>query len=327
MINYLITGATGYIGSMLIKYLLSDSCDENIRITAIVREIDKAQALFGYEDSLKIDYICADIVNNAMMDKVEGCYDYIIHCASVTKSLEMITHPISVIEGIVNGTQNIMKLALRCRVKSVVYLSSMEIYGQIACSNNDRITEEEIGVLDNLNVRNCYPISKRMAENICFCYQKEHGVPVKIARLAQVFGEGIIKGENRVFAQFALAAYKKQDIVLHTSGSSVGNYCDIHDAVRAIMTILKDGVNGEAYNVVNEANTMTIYEMAELVAKEIAHGEIKVKVQIPNQNIYGYASDTKLRLSAQKLIGLQWQPRRGLVDMYKDVISSFKEQG
>ena len=77
-----------------------------------------------------------------------------------------------------------------------------------------------------------------MCENMCVAYGTQYEVPVKIARLAQTFGAGVLPGENRVFAQFARSAMKGSDIVLHTEGKSEGNYCYTADAVRALLTIL-----------------------------------------------------------------------------------------
>lgn len=173
-------------------------------------------------------------------------------------------------------------------------------------------------------MRSCYPLAKRMAENICYCYFREYGIPVKVARLAQTFGKGVLPGENRVFVQFAHSVLEGRDIVLHTCGSSVGNYCDIEDAIKGILTILEKGTEGEAYNVVNESNTMTIREMAEMVCRKLAADQIKVVYDIPKENVYGYAAETGLRLSGKKLESLGWKPVKGLEEMYQDLCHELK---
>lgn len=314
MSRYLITGATGYIGSMLIKYLYNQSGDN--RIIAPVRDMKKAKSLLPKETNI----IQADLTDREEMKKLKIECDYIIHCASITKSAEMILRPVEVIESIVNTTQNVLELAKRCHIKSMVNLSSMEVYGNIDCSDGHRVSEQELGDIDIYNVRSCYPLGKRMAENICYSYFKEYGVPVKSARLAQTFGEGVPLSDRRVFLQFADAARQETDIVLHTEGKSMGNYCGIHDAVEGILTILKSGVSGQAYNVVNEENTMTIHQMAEFVAKEVAGGKIKVRFDIPKENIYGYAADTGLRMSGKKLEKLGWRPTESMGKMYRELL-------
>lgn len=314
MKSYLITGATGYVGSMLVKYI--KGMDETSAITALVRDRTKAEGMLP--DGVEI--IVADLCDGSAMGNIKCEYDYLIHCASVTKSSEMITHPVEVIQSIVNTTQNILELAKRCRLKSMVYLSSMEVYGKTDCSDGHRVSEDELGDIDLFNVRSCYPLGKRMAENICYSYYKEYGIPVKIARLAQTFGQGILLDDNRVFAQFSRAVKNGTNIVLHTKGSSVGNYCSINDAVAGLMLILECGLDGEAYNVVNEENTMTIRQMADLVADQIANGKIRVVYDIPNDNKYGYAADTNLRLSGEKITALGWCPKDDMIQMYMEAL-------
>lgn len=318
MAVYCITGATGYIGSMLAKYIWQQ--DEKNEIAALVRDREKARDLLP----AGVNIIQADLSSEVSVKTIQLNCDYIIHCASCTKSSEMVSHPTEVIKSIVNTTQNVLELAKRCQVKSMVYLSSMEVYGQIDCSDGHKVSERELGKIEILNVRSCYSLGKRMAENICYSYFKEYGIPVKIARLAQTFGEGILPGDNRVFVQFARAVKQGMDIVLHTQGGSMGNYCGIQDAVRGILTILKKGTDGEAYNVVNEENTMTIREMAELVSEKTAGGKTKIRYEIPKENIYGYAPDTGLRLSGEKLMALGWRPVDNLEKMYSDVVEELQ---
>lgn len=70
----------------------------------------------------------------------------------------------------------------------------------------------------------------------------------------------------------------------------------------------------------NEANTMRICEMAQLAAERIAHGQIRVRYETGRKERRGYAADTGLRLSADKLRALGWAPSKGLEEMYKDLI-------
>ncbi len=315
MSSFLITGATGYIGSMLIKKLAEFT---DMHITALVRNKEKAVAMLPPSVML----LEADLTDDMAMRAIIGRYDYLVHCAAITESKTMIDHPVEVIDSIVRATQNVCELAKRTQIKSMVFLSSMEVYGAIECTDGHLCTEAEAGrgYIDICNVRSCYPLGKRMAENICYCYLKEYGLPIKIARLAQTFGKGVLRGDHRVFAQFADCVRKSENIILHMTGESVGNYCDIEDAIEGLLMILYHGENGEAYNIVNEACTMKIREMAELVADQIAGGAIHVRYEIPKENIYGYAADTGLRLSGEKLRALGWKPTKGLYEMYCELL-------
>ena len=323
----LVTGGSGFLGSVILKFLhyLNEKRRLNLTLYALIRDSRKAkQILQGCNVKLLIGDLCDSVTLPCKAD-------YIIHCAAVTKSVQMIKEPVSVARGIVLGTDRILKLAYENQVKGMVYLSSMEVYGQTfsAClketGETGRVTEEDLGYIDSMQIRSCYPLGKRMAENLCCGYYSQYGLPVKIARLAQVFGAGTLPGETRVFMQFAEAVMNKADIVLHTPGNSVGNYCYTADAVSGIFKLLFHGQNGEAYNIVNEQSTMTIREMAELAASLAASGEIRVRFEIPEENIYGYPPATGMKLSSAKIERLGWRAEYGMEEMYRRMISYLRE--
>lgn len=304
----LITGATGYIGGMLVK----EFCNDN-DVSVIIRNV-------SYKDkfSPKVNVYVMDINDENAVLSIDDSYNYIIHCASPTKSVFMMTNPSITYNTITNGTENILKLAENLKVESMVYLSSMEVYGVV--DRQHRIKEEELGFVDESNPRSCYPLGKRKAEELCKKYFYEQGVPVKIARLAQTFGRGVLADDNRVFMSFAKSVLSNEDIILYTKGDSMGNYCDIEDAIEAIKLLLIKGVSGEAYNIVNEATTMTIREMAELVADKIANRSIKVRIEEKDLSVTGYAPDTGLRLSGEKICALGWSPTKDLAQIYEEVL-------
>lgn len=319
---YLITGITGYIGSLLTKFLLEQTeySIGQIKIIGITRSVEKAKDMFENRDCSGLTFVQADICDAEMLGtQIKAPIDYIIHCAAATTSSYMIARPVETADGIVLGTKNLLEFARRKGVKEFVYLSSMEAYGNVADIGRPRM-EEELGDVPLDSPRSCYPLGKRMAEHYCHIYYKEYGVPTKIARLAQAFGVGVRPEDNRVYMQFARAAYEKRDIILKTQGLSVGNYCASDDVVDAVFCILKKGVAGETYNVVNEENTMCIRDMAQLVATEIARDEIVVKIEAEDSAKTGYAPDTALRMSGEKLRTLGWKPTKNLVQMYRDVL-------
>lgn len=315
-----VTGGTGFLGSLILKYLdfLNNKWKLNMILYTLVRDKQKAEKMFkGCQVVMLQGDLCTAVDFPEKMD-------FIIHCAAVTESKQMVEKPVEVAQGIVSGTDRILDFARRSEIKSMVYLSSMEVYGQTD-PNLERVTETDLGYLDSLKSRSCYPLGKRMAENLCYDYYSQYKVPVRIARLAQVFGPGVLPGEGRVFMQFARAAMQKQDIILHTFGNSMGNYCYTADALSGLFKLLFHGQSGEAYNVVNERNSMTIREMADIVAREIAKAEIEVRIEIPEENIYGYPPPTGMRLSSAKLEQLGWKAEYGLEEMYGRMISYLEE--
>lgn len=320
--SVLITGATGLVGSLLMRTFahINTSLGLHMTITGMIRDREKAVKIYG-EDFCRrpdISFVTADLSIDGGV-QIVGKVDYIFHAAAVTASKLMVSQPVETIRASVSSTFNLLELAVEKNVKSFVYISSMEMYGSL---NDDHVTEEKLGYIDPLKIRSNYPESKRLCENMCEAYLSEYDVPVKIARLAQTFGAGILPWENRVFAQFARSVINKEDIVLHTRGLSEGNYCYTSDTMKALITLLLRGENGEAYNIANEENHTTIAAMAQMAADELAGGAIKVVFDIPESNTFGYAADTHMKLSSEKLRALGWEPKHNLKDSYIRMIGS-----
>ena len=336
----LVTGGTGLVGSLLIRNLLylNRVMELGIKILAPVRNPGKARDIYG--DLAEREDFCVISAGITSADDMCGLgakfpkIDYIFHAAAVTTSKTMVEQPVETIFTAIDGTRNLLELARNAGCRCFVYISSMEMYGNLAvyedCASGAascRADEDKAGYIDPLKIRSNYPESKRMCENLCIAYQSEYGVPVRIARLAQTFGAGILKGENRVFAQFARSAMTGTDIVLHTKGLSEGNYCYTADAMRGLLTILLKGNDGEAYNVSNPDTHTTIAGMAQMVADTIAEGKIQVVFDIPESNTFGYAADTRMLLPNDKLVGLGWKPEADLPEAYRRLIRFLKEQG
>lgn len=316
----LITGATGLIGQNLVHALLSNNNKSDIpaQIIVLVRSLDRAKKVLK-NDYNAVKCIVGDVTKPvSLSDPV----DYIIHAASQTSSRAFIEHPIDTIDTAIVGTKNILELAKEKHVEKFVYLSTMEIYG--SPSSDEKINEFHGTNLDTMQVRSCYPESKRLCENLCIAYMREFGVPINVIRLTQTFGEGVNYNDGRVFAEFARCVIEERDIILHTKGKTERNYLYTQDAVSAILTVLIKGEVGQAYNAANEDTYCSIYEMAQMVAKKFADGKVNVKVEIQNESKFGFAPTLKMNLDTAKLKSLGWKPRVGLEDMFARLIDDMR---
>lgn len=324
--TFLVTGATGLIGSLLIKNLLyiNQLYRLDIKIKGMVRNFNKAKKIYeNYSNCKELSFVIQDI--SMPFEPVEGEIDFIIHTAAITTSKYMVDFPVETIKTSVIGTASILELAKEKKIKGMVYVSSMEMYGNVGDIGH-AVTEKELGYINISSIRSGYPEGKRLCECLCNAYAKQYDMCIVSARLAQTFGAGILPNENRVFAQFARSVIKGTDIVLHTKGLSEGNYVYTADAVCAILLLLTEGTSGEAYNVSNEESHTTIAEMAKLVAEKIAQNKIKVIYDIPeNFESIGYAPDVKLYLSSEKLRKLGWKATVGIEESYKNMILYIKE--
>lgn len=313
-----ITGATGLIGYTFASALLYRNLvyNSNIKVIALVRNITKSKEKFAEQlkQNANIEFVVGDVENIPI---INDDIDYIVHGASPTASNYFVEKPVETINTAVFGTMNVLKLAKEKNIEGMVYLSSMEVYG--APHTDDLIPETKGTTVDTMNVRSCYPEAKRLCESLCASYADEYKVPAKVVRLAQTFGPGIEKKDNRVFAEFLRCAIKKQDIVLQTEGTSKRCYLYTADAVTAILKVLLSGKASEAYNAANKNTYCSIMEMAQLVAHELANDEIKVMIKENENSKRKFPPPHKLNLDVSKLEGLGWNATKLLKEMYESI--------
>lgn len=310
----LITGASGLIGSNMVRGLtyVNRKRNLNMSILALVRDKHKALKKFAdLADDVALSIIQGDIEYNLNLHQK---IDFIIHGASPTTSSYFIENPVETIKTAVNGTVNMLELAKVNKVEGFVYLSSMEVYG--APQNEDLLSEKDVGYMNPLLVRNCYPESKRMCEALCAAYAKKYNIPAMSIRLAQTFGVGVEKNDTRVFAEFARCVKNRQDIVLLTDGGSKRCYLYTMDAVSAILTVLLKGERGKAYNAGNVGTYCSIKEMAQMVANDLANGKIAVKYSDNLEKRKKFPPPHFYHLDITAIDELGWRATWGLREMY-----------
>ncbi len=321
--SVLITGCTGLIGSTLVYSLCeyNKTYNKNIKIYANYRNQKLFDSMFD-EYKKFIFPIFSDIKK---LNFVNLNIDYIIHTASITDSKTFINKPIETIFTGIDGIKNILNQCINKPIKGIVFLSSLEIYGTFLDTLDiTTVTEKDYGYLDPLSIRSSYSESKRMIENICVSYFSEYKIPVKIARLCQIFGAGVKYNDERVFAQFARSIIENKNILLKTNGETIRNYCYITDAVSGILTVLAKGNAGEAYNIANKNTTISIKELAENFC-HVNNFNSKIIYDIENNpSRLGYNPTVKIQLDTTKLEKLDWTATIGLEQSIINLINGMK---
>lgn len=309
----LVTGATGLIGSQLVRVLLSrrDVTGSDTRVVALARNIKKGDALFGQRDGLQV----VSWTSGEPFPDVSA--DCVVHASSPTSSRDFVSKPVDVIQAIVEGSIAALRYANAHSCSRVLLLSTMEIYGEV----RGTIDEGMGGELDTMNPRSSYPEAKRLAECLFASYAAEYGTHTTVARLTQTFGEGVLPTDSRVFAEFARCATRGKNIVLLTDGSKQNQYLSVDDAVRAILVLLSRGRDGLAYNVANPETFCCVRNMANMVACELGDGKCHVTFGSDPERAETFRRGSTINLDISRLEALGWHPEQGLLEMYQNMIS------
>ncbi len=322
----MVTGAYGMLASGVVFMLiyLNEYHDANIEIMALGRNESKAKARFGeYYNRHYFHFIKSDLRE---IPKLKISPDYIIHAASPASSQFYGVCPVDVTVPNVIGTYNLCDMALQNPVKSFLFISSGEVYGNML---NEVTCEDDFGTLDPTIIRNCYAESKRMGECVCKCYCHQYGIPVKMARLAHTFGPTMdINNDKRVFSEFVKNAVNREKILIKSDGKSKRIFCYYADAVAAFFTILFNGKDGEAYNVSNTAGSISIGSLADMISDLFPERNLSPEISARSTN-ETYIENASLKnrnfaYNTKKLENLGWRCEYSIGDGFYRTIVSFR---
>ena len=300
--SVLITGATGTIGSFAADALIRINYKKNAnnRIYLGGRNIEKLRHQFGKQKN--VFFLQYDMDTQIQFDV---SVDYVIHAAGNAHPAAFNSNPVGTIMGNIGSTFRLLEHLRKYGGKRLIYISSGEIYGQGDVSL-DAFDESYLGFVDVLSPRSCYPLSKRMAENLCSSYWKQYGIESVIVRPCHTYGPCMTETDNRAHAQFFHNAIKGENIVLKSSGIQMRSYNYVADCVSALLSVLVQGNSGESYNLANPESRLTIAELAQKIA--IA-GNSRVVFEIPDSvDIENQSPISKQVLSSSKVERLGWKP-------------------
>ncbi len=317
----LVSGANGMLPAYMVETLLflnETRFGRKVKVIALVRNGDKARHRFGhYRDRKDLVILPQDVCAPIMF---AAPVDIVIHAASQASPKYYGVDPVGTLLPNVIGTFNLLELARHSECKDFLYFSSGEVYGT-ANSSGDPVREDCFGAVDPLDIRGCYPESKRMGEAMCVAWMRQYNVGAKIVRPFHTYGPGMRLDDGRVFADFIAAIVGGTDLRLNSAGAANRVFCYLGDATVAFFTVLLKGENGQAYNVANPAAEISIASLADLLVSLFPEKRLAVLKQIVHAEL---ASTTPRTLpDIAKIAALGWRPETGLVPGFRRTIESF----
>lgn len=297
----LITGATGTIGSFVTDVLLryNETGRGKVMVYAAGRNVDRLNKQYATHFSFKA--LSYDI-NREIYFNVRS--DYIMHMAGNAHPTAFGLDPVGTLMGTVNSTYNLLEYGRKHYCKRLLYVSSGEVYGKGDLSLEE-FDENYAGYLNPQEVRSCYPMAKRTAENICASYSKQYGLDTVVVRPCHTYGPCITVSDSRAHAQFIRNAIRDEDITLKSPGTQMRSYNYVADCASAILTVLLNGKSSESYNIANSQAKCSIADLAKLIADEAG---VKARFAKPtDEEISNRIFITRQILSSKKIESLGWK--------------------
>lgn len=300
----LLTGASGLIGTFLVDVLMEKNASDglNAKIFAVGRNEAKAKERFmDYWENENFSFFCAD-TNSFFPIDVHA--NYVIHAASNTHPRLYADDPVGSLMTNILGTHHLLEYARQAGTERFVFLSSVEVYGQ-ALNPKDVFDEKYCGYLDCNQFRAAYPEGKRAGEALCNAYIGKYDMDIVIPRLARVYGPTMRLDDSKAMSQFIMNGVRGEDIVLKSKGEQRFSYCYVADAVAGIFYVMLLGKCGEAYNVADMDDAISLREIVQDIA---AYAGRKVVCNLPDeQESKGFSKVSVGVMDTEKLQRLGWR--------------------
>ena len=237
----LITGIAGFIGSHLGTSLL-DAGNEVVGIdcfTDYYKRTIKERNLSSLTARKGFQFVESPIQNAPLSDLLKDI-DQVFHLAAqagVRKSWGQSfgTYTVNNIE----ATQQLLEACVQSKIKRLIYASSSSVYG-----NNVSIPMKENVQLQPVSP---YGVTKLAAEQLCYLYHVNHGVPAVSLRYFTVYGPR--QRPDMAFHRFLTAVLENRPVTLYGDGAQTRDFTFVSDAVAATLAAGEQGEPGRVYNI------------------------------------------------------------------------------
>ena len=316
--TFLLTGANGFIVTYIIHFLIFLNEKYNFNIKLIIISKNKKKFKSSFKNILKSSHI--HFIEQDVSDKIKISkntkIDFILHAASKASPKLFNKSPIETILPNIFGTYNLLKISCDRKIKSFIFFSSGEVYGD----HSGIIEEHNLLHFNHLTNRASYAESKKMGETLCHSFFKERNIPIKILRLFHTYGPCMNLNDDRVMMDFVKSIITNKKIILRSDGNQKRSFCYIADVLKGIFILLLNGKNGEAYNIANPKETTTIKKLALKLAKN--NNAKFIKSINKNNKLTNFVKNAIP--SIKKINALGFEPTTSLDKGFERTIKYFK---
>ena len=242
----LITGAAGFIGFNLSKYLLDKS---NVKIIGVDSlntyyskklKKDRIEELSKYKN---FAFFNLNILNKKKLEKIFKIkkINLVINLAAQAGVRYSLVKPSEFIENNVQGFYNIIEVAKKYKIKKIIYASSSSVYGD---SRKFPLKETQ-----NISPKNIYALSKKINEEMADIFSKQYNISFIGLRFFTVYGEW--GRPDMMMLKFIDSYYKKKSFKLHNYGNHTRDFTYIKDVVEILFKLLQNNKKLKNNDVLN----------------------------------------------------------------------------
>lgn len=303
----LVTGGAGFLGSHLCERLVESGFDVLCVDNFFTGSKQNIGHLLGKPN---FELLRHDITFPLYLE-----IDEIYNLACPASPIHYQLDPVQTTKTSVHGAINMLGLAKRVKAR-ILQASTSEVYGDPKIHPQ---TEDYWGHVNPIGYRACYDEGKRCAETLFFDYHRQHGLPIKVARIFNTYGPRMHPNDGRVVSNFIVQALKNQPISVFGDGSQTRSFCYVDDMIEGLIRLMDSPEKLTGPINLGNPNEFTILQLAQKVIRLTASSaEIQFK-PLPQDDPLQRRPD--ISLAAAKL---GWAPSIQLEEGLTQTIAYFR---
>jgi UDP-glucuronate decarboxylase len=304
----LVTGGAGFLGSHLCERLLARGDDVLCVDNYFTGTRDNLTSMLG---SPQLEVLRHDVTFPLFVE-----VDEIYNLACPASPVHYQFDPVQTTKTSVHGAINMLGLAKRVRAK-ILQASTSEVYGDPDVHPQP---ESYWGRVNPIGVRACYDEGKRCAETLFFDYHRQHGLPIKVARIFNTYGPRMHPNDGRVVSNFIVKALLGEPLQVYGNGSQTRSFCYVDDMVAALVALMASPEELTGPINLGNPDEFTILELAERVRELTGSRSEIVFATLPADDPRQRQPDIR---QARERLG--WEPQTPLAEGLTRTIDYFEE--
>src|SRR5438552_16598090 len=303
----LVTGGAGFLGSHLCDRLLAEGHEVIAMDNLVTGNLRNIAHLSGEPGFRFVNH------NVTQFIAVEGPLDAVLHFASPASPIDYLEMPIQTLKVGSLGTHKALGLAKEKKARFLL-ASTSEVYGDPLVNPQP---ETYWGNVNPIGPRGVYDEAKRFAEALTMAYQRAHGVPTRIVRIFNTYGERMRPRDGRVVPALIGQALAGEPMTVFGDGSQTRSFCYVSDLIEGIYRLLlsdePDPVN------IGNPSELSVLEFARTIRRLTGTSSEIVFKPLP-------VDDPKIRqpdiTRARTILG--WEPKVKLEEGLSRTIDYFR---
>jgi dTDP-glucose 4,6-dehydratase len=307
--KYFVTGGCGFIGANYVDYLLN-----TVPGVSKVTVYDKftyaanSRNLDDHKSDSRLEVVKGDICDYKSLEKAMHNHDFVVHLAAESHVDRSISDSTAFVETNLVGTHNVLGAFMFNNVKTLIHVSTDEVYGSLNCGSAD----EQSTLVPN----SPYSASKAGSDLLVKSFFTTYGADIRITRCSNNFGR--YQFPEKVIPVFVNALIKNKKAPIYGNGTNIREWLHVSDHCRAIQLVLEKGISGETYNI-GSGFYLSNIDLAKNIIEILGIKEDMIQFVTDRKG-----HDFRYAVNYDKIKKLGYKPENDFSRLLKDTVDWYK---